>query len=52
MASSSYKNQIASGQYKEAEALIAALINSADRPSGHELALLYNDLGFSRYMQA
>jgi hypothetical protein len=48
----SYKNQLASGHYKEAELLIAALISSPDRPNGHQLALLYNDLGFSRYMQA
>ena len=47
----SYKDQLIGGRYKEAEASLAALVDSADRPSGPALALLYNDLGWSRYMQ-
>ena len=49
----SYKHLLLLGHYKEAETFLTALLeDSAARPSGAaDLALLYNDLGFCRYMQ-
>jgi tetratricopeptide (TPR) repeat protein len=47
-----YKDQLAAGRYKEAEASLDTLLQSTHRPrSSTALAVLYNDLGYCRYMQ-